>query len=74
MHVFFYWARLLTVLLLMLGNILVWRKREHIRGWTVLLKVTLNLALVFFILRISQTEMPLPSLLVSSLGLALLQL
>jgi hypothetical protein len=61
---FLYWATLLTPVLQILGILLVWRRRQRMRVWGVLLTVILNLAVVFFILSRSQNRMPLPSLVV----------
>jgi CubicO group peptidase (beta-lactamase class C family) len=63
MH-FLYWAVLLTPLLQILGIVFVWRRRHRLKTWGVILTVVLNLAVVFFILSLSQNEMPLRSLLV----------
>ena len=63
MH-FLYWSILLTPLLQILGIVFVWRKRQHMKVWGVVLTVILNLALVFFLLNYAQSEMPLRSLLV----------
>jgi hypothetical protein len=65
MNRFLYWAILLTPLLQVLGILLVWRKRQSIRGWRVFLIVILNLAVVFILLGFSQLiPFPLASMLV----------
>ncbi len=62
---FLYWAILLTPLLQILGIVLVWRNRKRGGTWRVLLTVILNLAVVFFLLGLSQlVPFPFPSLLV----------
>ncbi len=62
---FVYWSILLTPVLQVLGIVLVWRKRQGIKGWGVLLTVILNLAVVFSLLGSSQLiPFPFPSLLV----------
>jgi CubicO group peptidase (beta-lactamase class C family) len=62
---FLYWAILLTPLLQIIGFVLVWRKRQSIKGWGVLVTVVLNLAVVSFPLVLSQNiPFPLPSMLV----------
>ena len=64
MKSFLHWSILLTPLLQILGIVLVWRKRQGIKGWGVLLMVILNLAVVFSLLGFSQLiPFPLPSLL-----------
>jgi hypothetical protein len=55
---------MLTPLLQILGAVLVWRKRQHIKVWGVLLTVLLNLAVVTLLLRFSLTRITLPSLIV----------
>lgn len=59
---FLYWAMLLAPMVQILGIFLVWRKREAVKVWGLVLTVILNLALVFFILSQSQNRMPLSSL------------
>jgi CubicO group peptidase (beta-lactamase class C family) len=61
---FLYWALLMTPLMQILGIFFVWRKRQSMRVWGVILTIILNLSIVFFILNLSQNEMPLRSLLV----------
>jgi CubicO group peptidase (beta-lactamase class C family) len=51
---FLYWAILLTPLLQILGIVIVWRKRQSIKGWVVILVVILNLAVVFLFLGLAQ--------------------
>jgi hypothetical protein len=59
-----YWALLLTPLLQMLGIALVWRNRQRIKGWGVLLTVILNLAVVVSLFRVVLIRITLPSMLV----------
>lgn len=61
---FLYWAVLLTPFLQILGILFVWRKRQRITGWGVLLTVIVNLAVVFLLLAFAQKiPFPLPSML-----------
>jgi hypothetical protein len=54
---------LLTPLLQIFGIVLVWRNRG--RGtWIVFLTVILNLAVVFFIFKLSLTDLTLPTMLI----------
>ncbi|MCC6191861.1 MAG: hypothetical protein IT318_22765 [Anaerolineales bacterium] len=65
MSIFLHWSILLTPLLQVLGIVLVWRKRQVIKGWGVILTVVLNIAVVLLRLGLSQLiPFPLPSLLV----------
>ncbi len=59
-----YWGLLLTPLLQILGIAFVWRKRQHINAFGLLLTVILNLAVVFSLFEFSLGRMPLPSMLV----------
>jgi hypothetical protein len=59
-----YWALLLAPLLQILGILLVWRNRQRIKGWGVLLTVILNLAVVLVLFRVSLQIITLPSMLV----------
>ena len=43
---FRYWVFVLTPLLQVLGIVLVWRKRQGIKGWGIILTVILNVAVV----------------------------
>ena len=62
---FFYWAIPLIPLLQILGILLAWRKRQSIKGWSVLLTVILNLAAILLMFGLSQlVPFPLPSMLV----------
>jgi CubicO group peptidase (beta-lactamase class C family) len=62
---FLYWAILLTPLLQILGIVIVWRKRQSIKGWVVILVVILNLAVVFLFFSLAQLiPFPLSSMLV----------
>ena len=62
---FLYWAILLTPLLQILGIVIVWRKRQSIKGWVVILVVILNLAVVFLFFELAQLiPFPLSSMLV----------
>ena len=62
---FFYWAIPLTPLLQIFGIVLVWRKRQSMNGWGVLLIVILNLVVVFLMYGLSQlVPFPLTSMLV----------
>ena len=61
---FQYWALLLTPFLPILGIVLVWRKRQRIKGWGVLLATILSLAVVSFLLKLALTRTTLPSMLV----------
>jgi len=63
MH-FLYWSILFVPLLQILGIIFVWRKRQHMKVWGVVLTVILNLAVAIFLVGYAQSEMPLRSLLV----------
>jgi len=63
MH-FLYWSILLVPLLQILGIVLVWRKRQRMPVWGVVLTVILNLIVAIFLLSYAQSEMPLRSLLV----------
>jgi hypothetical protein len=61
---FLYWLLLLTPVLQILGIVLVWRKRQRIKGWLVTLIVIVNLAVVFLLYRLSLQIITLPSMLV----------
>jgi CubicO group peptidase (beta-lactamase class C family) len=62
---FLHWAVLLTPLLQITGIVLVWQKRQRMKGWGVVLTVILNLAVVFLLLGLARLiPFPLPSLLV----------
>jgi hypothetical protein len=62
---FLHWSILLTPFLQILGIVFVWRKRQRMKNWGVVLTVVLNLAVVFSLLASSQLiPFPLPSLLV----------
>jgi len=63
MH-FLYWLILLVPVLQILGIVSVWRKREQMKIWGVVLTVILNLAVASSLLGYAQSEMPLRSLLV----------
>jgi len=63
MH-FLYWLILLIPVLQILGIAFVWRKREQMKIWGVVLTVILNLAVALSLLGYAQIEMPLRSLLV----------
>ncbi len=63
MH-FLYWSILFVPFLQILGIIFVWRKRQHMKVWGVVLTVILNLAIASFLLGYANSEMPLRSLLV----------
>ena len=63
MH-FLYWSILLIPVLQILGIAFVWRKREQMKIWGVVLTVILNLAVALSLLGYAQIEMPLRSLLV----------
>ena len=63
MH-FLYWSILLVPVLQILGIAFVWRKREQMKIWGVVLTVILNLAVALSLLGYAQSEMPLRSLLV----------
>jgi len=54
MMMFLHWSILLTPMLQIIGIFLVWRKRQDIKGWGVLLIVVLNLVVVFGMLGFSQ--------------------
>jgi CubicO group peptidase (beta-lactamase class C family) len=51
---FLYWSILLTPILQILSIVLVWRKRQRIKSWGVLLTVILNLTVVSLLLGFSQ--------------------
>jgi CubicO group peptidase (beta-lactamase class C family) len=59
---FLYWTTLLTPLLQILGIVFVWRKRQGMKSWSVILTVILNLALVFFMLQLSLSAITLSTL------------
>ena len=62
---FFYWAIPLIPLLQILGILLAWWKRRGIKGWSVLLIVSLNLAAILLMFGLSQlVPFRLPSMLV----------
>jgi len=62
---FLHWSILLAPLLQIIGIVFVWRKRQRMKSWGVLLTVVLNLAVVFSLLASSKLiPFPLPSLLV----------
>jgi len=69
-----YWSTLLVPLLQVLGIVLVWRKRQRMKAWGILLTVILNLVIVFLLFRISLTIITIHSLLVfyPELGYALI--
>ena len=57
-----YWSILLSPAFQILGILLAWRKRQGMKVWGLVLTVTLNLAFVIFLLKMSQNQMPLSSL------------
>jgi hypothetical protein len=59
---FLYWAIVLAPGFQILGIFLVWRKRQRMKVWGLVLMVTLNLAFVTFLLGQAQKSMPLSSL------------
>jgi CubicO group peptidase (beta-lactamase class C family) len=61
---FLYWSVLLTPPLMILGIVLMWRRRRKAALWQVLLIGILYLAIVFFILSLSLSEITLRSMLV----------
>jgi hypothetical protein len=63
MH-FLYWSILFVPVLQIVGIIFVWRMRQRMKVWSVVLTVILNLAIALFLLNYAQSEMPLRSLLV----------
>lgn len=61
---FQYWALLLAPFLQIFVIVSTWRRRQSIHGWSVFLTVILNLAVVFFLFRLSLQIITLPSMLV----------
>jgi len=61
---FLYWSIVLVPALQILGIAFVWRKREQMKTWSVVLTVILNLVVAISLLIYAQMEMPLRSLLV----------
>jgi CubicO group peptidase (beta-lactamase class C family) len=59
---FLYWAILATPLLQGLGIVFVWRQRQRMPVWGVILTVVLNVAVAIFLFVYSQDAMPLPAL------------
>ena len=59
---FQYWGVLLTPLLQILGMVFVWRKRQGMKAWGVVLSVVLNLAVVFVLYKVTLIIITLPSM------------
>jgi len=61
---FLYWSIVVVPAMQILGIAFVWRKREQMKTWGVVLTVILNFAVALFLFGYAQMEMPLRSLLV----------